>query len=224
VALDKCFNIVGKQSGFRDSYLGNQLNNLNMLEAMIITTFPSSRRANRYFSIWEELTVIDWDSIEDHEEWKTKPDCGPVNEGLAPVFASGGAMYHANFEPYGDSIAAFDAPFTQIFRFYFDGRNGEPPTTYVSDFVTKVLPVYEREKPSGFKGAAGGIMYEELEYEGVKGKAAVILIGWDDRERHKGLKARSVFDEVMGLMWSTAMKVEMHYVPFQMRHRKEGGE
>ncbi len=63
---------------------------------------------------------------------------------------------------------------------------------------------------SGVLGAAAGLSHEELESEGVKGTAAMLLIGWESVDAHMAFQRTQLFKDSVGLLPVTeAKRVEM---------------
>jgi hypothetical protein len=75
---------------------------------------------------------------------------------------------------------ALSAPVTELATFYFEGA---PPKDHLEG-VHKFRQLAEEKKWEGYLGSAAGITYEEVEREGVKGKAAVLAIGWTSVDAH----------------------------------------
>ena len=61
----------------------------------------------------------------------------------------------------------------------------------------------------GYLDYAVGITHETLEKEGVKGKAAVLLIGWQSREAHMAFRETQSFKDNIHLLRSTSKKIIM---------------
>ena len=102
---------------------------------------------------------------------------GPFFNKFTSIIGGDLKMMHADFQPEGALNKAFAAPVTEFATFYFDG---EPAAGYIDD-VMKCASIIENEA-EGYLGGAVGITYETVEHEGVKGKAAVLAIGWQSRE------------------------------------------
>lgn len=112
-----------------------------------------------------------------------------------------------DFKPDGAVARCFSAPATEIATFYFDG---EPPSDYF-DNVKKCADEVLKEI-DGFLGWAVGTTHEVVEKEGVKGKAAVLLIGWQSVEQHMAFRNTQSFKDNIHLLRSTSKKIEMHHV------------
>jgi hypothetical protein len=120
------------------------------------------------------------------------------------------SMVHADLEPAGDVTRAMAAPVTEVATFYF---GGEAPADYIQG-VHKFRDILEKEKSDGYLGAAIGITHEEIEREGVEGKGAVLIIGWESVEKHMAFRESSTFKDNIALLRNGAQKVEMHHVQF----------
>jgi hypothetical protein len=92
------------------------------------------------------------------------------------------------------------------------------------DDFAKVLEL--TKDVSGLISAVAGITEEELEFEGFdgvqgKGKAAIVLVGWESIEKHEAYWETGVFEKVQPLLKSTAKGTEMHHIKFAMHGGKE---
>lgn len=120
-------------------------------------------------------------------------------------------MVHADLKPEGDLSRALSAPVTEVATFYF---GGQAPPDYLEG-VLKFRDILNKEQSDGFLGAAAGVTHEDdVEREGVKGKAAVLLIGWESVDKHMAFRESSTFKENIGLLRNGASKIEMHHVQF----------
>lgn len=82
-------------------------------------------------------------------------------------------MIHADLEPAGEVIKAFNAPVTEFATFYF---GAEPPEGYLAG-VHKFRESADQARVDGLHASAIGLTYEDIEREGVKGKGAVLVVG-----------------------------------------------
>lgn len=125
-------------------------------------------------------------------------------DGEAQVFC------HADFKPAGALGKTFSAPVTEFATFYFDGG---PPSDYMEG-VEKLGKMLDDQKPEGYLGWAGGVTYEELEKEGVKGKAGVLTIGWQSVDAHMAFRETQMFKDNIHLLRSNSKKIVMQHVQF----------
>ncbi|TRM69246.1 hypothetical protein BD626DRAFT_473446 [Schizophyllum amplum] len=187
IAVKECFDTVSEQAdGVQQYYLGMQIEDPSMLVAM-----------------------IDWDNAEKHQAWMKHPEYGPVNERIGAIFAAAGKVLHADFFPSGHLDKTIAAPVTEIALFYFDGA---PPEDYIVGFV-KALSILDKE--NDIISAAAGITHEELEYEGVKGKAAVVIFGWTSVDAHVAFRQTQTYKDNIGVLMRTAKKFEVKHVNFR---------
>lgn len=82
--------------------------------------------------------------------------------------------------------------------------------------VKGALEAMEKDTGMSLKRWAWGVTHEELEYEGVKGKAAVLALGWDSVEDHMTLRGMESFKKNIGGLRGESQKIEMHHVGFQL--------
>lgn len=140
-------------------------------------------------------------------------------------------MSHVDFQPASALNTVLSAPVTEIVTFYFDGV---PPPAY-SENVEKFAKVAEEKKVDGYQGLAYGFTHEEVEKDGIKGKAAVLAIGWQSVDKHmvgvplerwarrkRGVANHSLqafrntqaFGDSIPLIRSTSNKAAMQHVAF----------
>lgn len=125
----------------------------------------------------------------------------------------GGAhrMVHVDLEPAADFVKAISAPVTEVGTFYFDG---EAPANWLEG-LEKFRSVMLKENSDGLLGACAGTTYEsDNEREGVKGKAAVLLIGWESVEKHMAFRETATFKDNVHLLRAGVQKAEVHHVKF----------
>ena len=61
---------------------------------------------------------------------------------------------------------------------------------------------------------SAGVTYEEIEKEGVKGKAVVVAIGWQSVDVHMAFRKTEAFSKNIHLLRSTAKSIDMKHVVF----------
>jgi heme-degrading monooxygenase HmoA len=68
---------------------------------------------------------------------------------------------------------------------------------------------------SGFVGLAYGITHEEVSFrEGDKGKAGVVMVGWESEAARAAFRDTQTFQEVFGLLRGEAKAIEVLPVTF----------
>lgn len=112
---------------------------------------------------------------------------------------------HINFE--GNLTGAIKAPVTEVATFYFNDLP-ENYTKGVHDFIGYCV----RERPDmDFHGYATGSTHEVVEKDGVKGRAGVLIVGWDSIEQHQQFRMLPVFQQNAQMMRQHAPVIEMHH-------------
>lgn len=152
----------------------------------------------------------DWDAIEKHHEFMHKPEYGPFLQKFSSVFAEAPKIHHANLEPFDNVAKALSAPVTEVATFFFEGA---PPADYLNGFH-QFREVVERTPDSGYFSSAAGPTVEEIEHDGVKGKAIVLLIGWKSVDAHTLFRETQVFKDNISLLRSSSKAREVHHVAF----------
>lgn len=134
----------------------------------------------------------------------------PFLQRFLTIVAGAPTIIHSDLQPYADALETLSAPVTEIATFYF---GSDPPEKYI-DGVNKFREVVDKESVDGYLGGAVGITYEEVEREGVKGKGAVLVIGWKSVEAHMAFRETETFKQNIGLLREGVQKAEMHHVQF----------
>jgi hypothetical protein len=139
----------------------------------------------------------------------------PFVQRLGTIISGNAQLHHVDFEPSGSGggalAKAFSAPVTEIATFYCDR---EPVADWLSNASKAAKWLEEQPASAGYvpRSAAYGITHEVVEREGVKGKAAVIAIGWTSREAHMAFRETETLRENIGLLRGEARGIEMHHV------------
>lgn len=119
-------------------------------------------------------------------------------------------MVHVDFLPEGASDKVFGAPMTEVAMAYYDGA---VPAEYV-DVVLAFGKRIAREGVEGCLGMVVGITHEDVQMEEVKGKAALVCLGWQSIEAHTKFWGTPVFQESIEGLRGQSRKVEMHHTAF----------
>lgn len=131
----------------------------------------------------------------------------PFLEKFKTVMAGPPSFMHIDFE--GNLAAAFKAPVTEVATFYYN----EQPANWakgVHDFIDLCV----ENAPPNLKlhGYATGTTYEnDMERDGLKGRAGVLVIGWESVEQHMEFRKMKVFQENAQMMRQQAGAIEAHH-------------
>ena len=166
--------------------------------------------------------MIDWDSKNKHEAFIKSDEYEPFLNKFRNIMADAPNLVHVDFEDQACRKAALSAPVTEVATFYFD--DGPPEFSKASEGVKKALDNCQNETKFKIRGYGYGYTHEELEKEGVKGKgkAAVLLIGWESLDDHMDLRKTESFKNNIGSLRNGASKIEMHHTKF-MNFVSDGG-
>lgn len=117
---------------------------------------------------------------------------------------------HVDFQPEGGVAAALSAKMTQVATFYFDGA---PPATAFDGAKTLITRLIEREDVN-VTGWAYGTTHEVVEKEGVRGRANVLVMGWESVEAHAASHETRTLKENIHLLTTGDVKTyEQVHVP-----------
>lgn len=122
-------------------------------------------------------------------------------------------LYHVDFQPDAGALEqAVAAPVTEVATFLF-GDAGVP-AEYEKGLVDFDAAI-TKAGIAGYKGAAYGFTQEEVEHvAGKKGKAAVLVIGWDTVDSHLQFRETEVFKEHIGSLRNGIVGADMVHVNF----------
>lgn len=120
-------------------------------------------------------------------------------------------MFHVDLEPFDNFHLAMKSPITEIATFYF---KGEPPADYLDAFY-EFRKAAEEEEDFGLLASAAGVTHEEVDLEGIKGKAVVFIAGWRSREAHMAFKDTATYRLHMPKLVHLVEKVEACHVSFR---------
>ncbi|KAL9036355.1 MAG: hypothetical protein Q9180_004346 [Flavoplaca navasiana] len=193
--LQEFFGVIQDQDGYQRAYHGRQIEKPN---------------------IWQ--VVIDWDSIVAHKKFMSSPNYGPFVKNLMPIVDGEiESMRHAHLSPHPPSAAlnGTTAPVTEMINHYFSADISQSEQSSFESSVKQFSQVLE-EKAEGFKGFAAGWVVEEVEHEGVEGKAKSWLscIGWQSVEAHMAFRETKDFKDNVHLIRPDFMKaITKEYCP-----------
>lgn len=158
--------------------------------------------------------VADWEDIDSHEAFKQADVYKSFAEKLVSIADTARfspKVLHVDFQPEADFAKATSAPVTEIVTCYFDGK---APANY-AEGVSRFLDVTVKENFDGFLGAAGGLTQEDdVERDGVKGSAAVLVVGWKSVEKHVAFRETRAFKDNIHLLRNGVHTTEMRHVQF----------
>jgi heme-degrading monooxygenase HmoA len=159
-------------------------------------------------------TPTDWDSLQAHEAYAASDAYKPFLEhlGRASVDVPKAGYHHVDFQPASSLSKAVNAPVTGITTFYCDGV---PGANWLSDAAKAAELMGKASADSGFLGLAYGITHEEISHEGVKGKAAVIFVGWQSEQARAAFRETPTFKECLGLLKGEAKAIKVIHVAFK---------
>lgn len=141
-------------------------------------------------------------------------DYEPMLEHLKTLLSGAPSLYHIEFSSAGGFTAATSAPVTEVATFYLDSKSSSFETN-----ARKFEKVITEGSAEGLLGASSGWSVEDIEHEklgaGNKGKAWVLVVGWQSKEAHIAFRETALFKENIGLLRDGPKGVEMHHVAFR---------
>lgn len=137
------------------------------------------------------------------------PAYQPFIARIGAIMSGPAAIHHVDFSPSGALTTALSAPVTELATFYCSGA---PGADWESNAAKAAEWLASEAASAGYLGMAYGVTHEEVEYKGVKGKAAVAAIGWTSKEAHMAFRETQTFRENIGLLRGEAKAIEMHHV------------
>lgn len=154
--------------------------------------------------------AIDWDSLKSHKDFIESPVYGPFVENLTPILTAPPNLSHFSTPTFPPTILS-SAPVIEYATFF----------NITPDFISQVDTFKKNSKIENFPGFIGGIhgpVVEEIEKikgDG-KGKAGVIIFGWESKEKHiEFTKTKGFQDNIDALLAEAQKGGEMYHVAFK---------
>ena len=149
----------------------------------------------------------------------SSPSYGPFVENLMPIVdGEMESMRHALLSPHPPSAAlsGTTTSVTEMINHYFAADISQSEQSSFESSMKQFSQVLE-EKAEGFKGLAAGWVVEEVEHEGVEGKAKCWLscLGWQSVEAHMAFRETKDFKDNVHLIRPDFMKaITAHHTKF----------
>jgi len=141
-----------------------------------------------------KLIATDWTSLDEHSDFINSPIYKPFVEKLKGI-AEDIYFYHMKSKPFPPSILT-KAPCVEVATLY-NAHEG------LGDNVEKFKSAMDEGMPEGYYGSAFGEVVEDVvrPKEGaVKGRALVLLLGWESKEAHIKFRDTELFKKNIGLL------------------------
>ncbi|KAE8449361.1 hypothetical protein EG329_008262 [Mollisiaceae sp. DMI_Dod_QoI] len=159
------------------------------------------------------ILMIDWDSVEAHHKFQNTPEYSPFLKHLTTIL-DGVHLHHFLPTPSPPSVLT-SAPVIEFATFY----KPQPDFESSLEKFTKEVGM-----PEGLVGFAYGETIEEISKhadqaegkEDSKGKAVVLLGGWESVQAHMNFRETETFKKYIGLIRGNHGGVEMYHVPFKV--------
>lgn len=132
----------------------------------------------------------------------------PFLKRIGTILDGAPSLVHVDFKPDGGLAAALSAPVTEIATFF----HADAPPSDHEDNAAKFEKSYKEKGDTNILGFAYGTTHEEMEKDGVKGKAAVLAIGWPSVEAHMELRSTQFFKDNIDNLRNGAKAIEMHHI------------
>lgn len=157
---------------------------------------------------------VDWNSLSHHKTFMATEAYQPFLKRFLTIAGGAPSMLHVDFEPAGSYTKATSAPVTEVATFYFGSK--EAPADYL-DGVRKFAEIFDDKEitSAGFLGAALGLSHEDnlkSPKEGLEGRAAVLVIGWESVEAHMKVRETQLFKDNIHLLRNGVKDAEVHHV------------
>ncbi|KAI9053686.1 hypothetical protein LZ554_002639 [Drepanopeziza brunnea f. sp. 'monogermtubi'] len=153
------------------------------------------------------MLFIDWDSRDAHLKFVATPGYTPFKNRLGTIM-EGVHLHHVAFSPFPPSILG-RAPVIEFATFF---GTSDVFLSHVEKFMGAA------GKPEGYHGSVYGPSVEDDVGKhadgGDKGKAVVLLIGWDSVEAHTKFRETEGFQKNIGLLEDGAKGAEVVHVAF----------
>jgi len=149
------------------------------------------------------LPSIDWTSLDKHSAFINGPEYGPFEENLRKII-EGASIHHLKTKPFPPTVLT-EAPCIEFATFYSVEEG------FIENIETFCQAV-DMGKPEGYVGYATGEVVEQImrrKDPAQEEKAAVILLGWESKEKHLKFRETELFAKHIGLLREKHGGVEM---------------
>ncbi|CAG8974557.1 hypothetical protein HYALB_00005830 [Hymenoscyphus albidus] len=183
-AWQEGLSVVKKQEGYQRSYYGRAMESPDLL-----------------------LWFIDWDSYEAHINFTKSAVYESFANNLSALM-EGVHLHHVGLKPFPPTVLS-KAPVIEFATFL------DTKPQFLDNVGKFMNAVGIPEKCYG--GAWGECVETDVgkhEDGSVKGKAVVLVIGWESKEAHMQFRETELFKETLGLLREGTGGVEMFHVPF----------
>ncbi|GAB7351373.1 hypothetical protein MBLNU459_g2055t1 [Dothideomycetes sp. NU459] len=159
---------------------------------------------------------VNWDTIDSHMAFMKKPQYGPMLQDLGTILAGAPAPYHFEFTSPKGLKAATSAPVTEVATFYLESKS----SSFESN-IAKFEKAIGDGSVEGFLGTSSGWGAEDVEHDklgaGNKGKALVLVVGWQSKDAHMAYRETEHFKNNVALLRDGPKHIEMHHVTFAFK-------
>lgn len=117
-------------------------------------------------------------------------------------------MFNVDLDPADEAMKSFDAPVTEFANVLFAA---DPPETYIAG-VNQFRDAVTKAPVKGVLSSAVGFTHEEIQLEGVKGKGALLVVGFSGLEVLQPFTQSDVYKQNVGCLTAGAQKSDVHRV------------
>ncbi|KAL9095487.1 MAG: hypothetical protein Q9165_002358 [Trypethelium subeluteriae] len=195
---------ISSQPGFLSLYHGSRLESPTSLQNWAIT----------------------WTTIDAHHAFEASPGYKPFLERLGPLCDGPAHIVHYPFRDRAAAARAFEAPATEFATMYIRAGDAEAREA-LEKRVGHLFDVFWESKAGGWQGGTWGWGEEEVELEGLgeggekgKGKACLVVMGWDSKEAHEAYRGTEAFKGAIAPVREVVKKSEMWHCEM---HKYQGG-
>ncbi|ORY03419.1 hypothetical protein BCR34DRAFT_492426 [Clohesyomyces aquaticus] len=162
--------------------------------------------------------IIEWESIDKHQDFMKSPSYAPFLESLTSLMAGAPTIYHAEMGTELPFSGPGSAPVTECLSLYFEESYA------VSDFDSSFAKAREGMEKTAeeAQGLASGWVVEDVKHKGLgpegaegPGKMFWAVVGWPSVEAHMKYRGSEDFAKVIPYLREGPKGVEVHHVAFQ---------
>ncbi|KAK4555186.1 hypothetical protein LTR86_007482 [Recurvomyces mirabilis] len=163
-------------------------------------------------SLWQLMCI--WDKAQSHFDFQASEVYDPFLKKLFSIVDDTRKVSGVHIDFHGDVLKTFEAPVTEIATLYFDGA---PPENYYEG-AEECCKAWTKAAygPSDW---ALGTTYEDVENDGVQGKAVVLCLGWKSKEQHEVFNKTEIVKEYGASLLSSSKNRTVWHVQFKKYQR-----
>jgi quinol monooxygenase YgiN len=149
------------------------------------------------------IFFIDWEDLSAHQYFENSPAYQPFLEGTLQIASVVADIYHVPFEPFPPMVLDNQGGKTAVAEVCHAYLPADISMVQQQEILTTSQQFIDLVKQSA-KGLSGetahGFAQEDIEFQGEKCRALLLILGWDSIEAHMAYRDTEGFAEAIPLL------------------------